>query len=188
MPNATRATMHQHRLLLRPLEQVARQRLEQVGPHRPKVLGHARALRSERPRVLTTDQEHGGVIRHGAKLLYAYAEEWEWYDSFYFCTVTLLTVGYGDLAPTTDISKAFTVVYILLGLSLIATCLGVIFGRLQDQMQKARDVVVIDSIDATPIKAVLSSLFFATTSTAAFAMFATHRASGSAPEVPSWDS
>ena len=49
-------------------------------------------------------------------VFYAYAEEWEWYDSFYFCTVTLLTVGYGDLAPTTDTSKAFTVIYILLGL------------------------------------------------------------------------
>ncbi|KAL1521752.1 hypothetical protein AB1Y20_021406 [Prymnesium parvum] len=68
---------------------------------------------------------------------YTYEEGWVWQDALYFCTVALLTVGYGDLAPSTDLSKMFTIVYILLGLSLIATCFGILFARLQDKMESA---------------------------------------------------
>lgn len=66
---------------------------------------------------------------------YMLAEGWEWQDSLYFCTVTLLTVGYGDYVPTSNMSKLFTICYILLGLSFIATCLGLLFGQLQDKIQ-----------------------------------------------------
>jgi hypothetical protein len=34
--------------------------------------------------------------------------------------VTLATVGYGDLHPTTDAAKLFTVVYVLVGLGVFA--------------------------------------------------------------------
>jgi voltage-gated potassium channel len=40
-------------------------------------------------------------------------------DAFYFSVITLTTVGYGDLSPTTPISKIFTVIYILLGISIL---------------------------------------------------------------------
>jgi hypothetical protein len=30
-------------------------------------------------------------------------------DAFYFCVVTLATVGYGDLSPTTPFAKVFTI-------------------------------------------------------------------------------
>jgi voltage-gated potassium channel len=43
-----------------------------------------------------------------------------WIDAFYFCTVTLATVGYGDITPTTDISKLFTIFYILIGIGVFA--------------------------------------------------------------------
>jgi hypothetical protein len=56
-------------------------------------------------------------------VVYRYAEEWTWVDSFYFSAVTLATVGYGDLAPTSDFSKIFTVFYILGGISLLASTL-----------------------------------------------------------------
>lgn len=42
-----------------------------------------------------------------------------------------LAVGYGDLAPTSDASKLFTVGYILFGLSIVATCLGLMIGELE---------------------------------------------------------
>merc|ERR1712216_327031 len=38
-------------------------------------------------------------------------------DAFYFCCTLLTTVGYGDIAPQTVPGKAFTMVYILLGLT-----------------------------------------------------------------------
>ena len=43
----------------------------------------------------------------------------------------IAAVGYGDLSPSSDLSKAFTIGYILMGLSLVATCLGVLIGEVQ---------------------------------------------------------
>ena len=54
-------------------------------------------------------------------LVYRVAEDWSWIDSFYFCVITLTTIGYGDFAPTTDFTKLFTVLYALLGVGVFAT-------------------------------------------------------------------
>ena len=44
-------------------------------------------------------------------LFYSAHEGWSIIDSVYFCVMTMSTVGYGDLTPTTDISKVFTVIF-----------------------------------------------------------------------------
>ena len=54
-------------------------------------------------------------------VFYHFVEKWSWLNSLYFCVVTLATVGYGDYAPTTDLSKVFTIFYILTGVAIIAT-------------------------------------------------------------------
>ncbi|HEY7465164.1 MAG TPA: potassium channel family protein, partial [Dehalococcoidia bacterium] len=54
-------------------------------------------------------------------VFYHYTEDWSWVDSLYFCTITLATIGYGDLTPTKDFTKLFTVVYVLVGLGIVAT-------------------------------------------------------------------
>lgn len=51
---------------------------------------------------------------------YVWAEGWTPVQSLYFCVVTLATVGYGDLHPTTEISQLFTIGYILAGIGIIA--------------------------------------------------------------------
>jgi hypothetical protein len=56
-------------------------------------------------------------------VVYRILEDWSWVDSFYFSTVAVTTVGFGDLTPSTDASKLFTVAYILSGISIIATFL-----------------------------------------------------------------
>ena len=56
---------------------------------------------------------------------YRLLEDWSWVDSLYFSVVAITTVGFGDLTPSTDASKLFTVAYILVGISLIATYLNV---------------------------------------------------------------
>lgn len=50
---------------------------------------------------------------------YHHAEGWSFVDSFYFSAVTLTTVGYGDLHPTTDVAKIFTVIYIFIGIGVL---------------------------------------------------------------------
>ncbi|MFZ5535223.1 MAG: potassium channel family protein [Patescibacteria group bacterium] len=49
---------------------------------------------------------------------YSSYEGWSYIDSFYFSVVTLATVGYGDLHPTTTATKLFTVAYIFIGVGL----------------------------------------------------------------------
>lgn len=58
------------------------------------------------------------LVLVGATLFYYFAEGWSWVDAFYFSVVTGLTIGYGDLAPSTDFSKLFTVVYGLVSVGL----------------------------------------------------------------------
>ena len=50
---------------------------------------------------------------------YHYIEGWSWIDSIYFCFISLATVGYGDFAPTTDLSKIFTIFYIANGIGVL---------------------------------------------------------------------
>lgn len=52
---------------------------------------------------------------------YHYVEDLSWLNSFYFCTITLATVGYGDITPHTDAGKLFTMFYVLAGIGIIAT-------------------------------------------------------------------
>lgn len=50
-------------------------------------------------------------------IFYRIVEGWGFVDSIYFSVMTLSTVGYGDLHPTTQLSKIFTMVYLVMGTS-----------------------------------------------------------------------
>lgn len=71
-------------------------------------------------------------------VVYHFLEDWGWVDSLYFSVVTLTSVGYGDLAPTTRASKLFTVVYIAVGISLLGAALNEILKRRQRLRRKRR--------------------------------------------------
>eukprot|EP01035_Chromulina_nebulosa_P006833 gene6833-9225_t len=57
-------------------------------------------------------------------LFYHYTENWSILDCIYFITVTLLTVGYGDVVPTNDTTRLFTVFMIIFGLIFILKILN----------------------------------------------------------------
>lgn len=46
-------------------------------------------------------------------------EGWNWVDSFYFTSTTLMTIGYGDLHPTMAMTKLFTVFFAFVGIGLM---------------------------------------------------------------------
>lgn len=66
---------------------------------------------------------------------YHFLEDWTWVDSFYFSAVAVTTVGFGDLTPSTDVSKLFTVAYIFAGIGIITTYLN---ARLRHRSSKRR--------------------------------------------------
>ena len=57
---------------------------------------------------------------------YHNVEGWSWIDSLYFSVITLATVGYGDLVPTTTTSKIFTIAYIFIGFSVFVSFAGML--------------------------------------------------------------
>ena len=50
----------------------------------------------------------------GSTTFYTWHESWSVMNSLYFSVVTMSTIGYGDLTPTTVYSKGFTIVFTFL--------------------------------------------------------------------------
>jgi len=48
-------------------------------------------------------------------------------DGLYFSVVSLTTVGYGDFTPATDVGKIFIMVYLLIGIAIIAALINNLF-------------------------------------------------------------
>lgn len=60
-------------------------------------------------------------------VFYHSTEGWSWIDSLYFSFISLTTVGFGDITPSTDIGKIFTIVYLTIGIGLILSFLDILF-------------------------------------------------------------
>jgi hypothetical protein len=73
--------------------------------------------------ILITYYAIGGVV-------YDELEGWPLLESSYFLTVTVTTVGYGDMVPATDEGKLFTVGYALLGLVFVFAALSPLLDAL----------------------------------------------------------
>ena len=75
----------------------------------------------------------GAVLLIGT-FAYHWLEGWSYLDSLYFCVISLATIGYGDLTPTTPEAKVFTIIYVINGIGIL---LG-LFDRIRAVREAAR--------------------------------------------------
>lgn len=66
-----------------------------------------------------------GLVLAAGTIFYHSVEGWSWLDSLYFSVTTLTTVGYGDLSPHTNFGKIFTMLFIMVGLGILAGFINV---------------------------------------------------------------
>jgi voltage-gated potassium channel len=68
-------------------------------------------------------------------VFYHNIEGWSWLNSLYFSVTTLTTVGFGDMHPTTDASKVFTIFYLIIGVGILLSFIN----RVAVQTRKLRN-------------------------------------------------
>lgn len=62
----------------------------------------------------------------------------DFFDALYWATVTLTTVGYGDMIPVTDIGRLISMISSLLGVAIIALPSGVITASYLEELRANR--------------------------------------------------
>lgn len=96
---------------------------------------------------MVRDREERGPVLLVASLLiigtafYMLVEGWSAVDALYFSSMSLATVGYGDLVPDTAAAKLFTVVYVLAGIGILVSFFTALASRtlaLQAERRRAR--------------------------------------------------
>ena len=78
-----------------------------------------------------------GVLLAGGTAFYSQVEHWSALDALYFCVMTIATVGYGDLTPTTALSKGFTIGFVILGIGVFASFVAKLVALRMDLHAKA---------------------------------------------------
>ena len=63
-------------------------------------------------------------------------EGWTWSSSFYFSVTTLTTVGMGDLVPSSDETRVFTAIFILVGVGVVIAALTSIGAKYLSSQEK----------------------------------------------------
>ncbi|KAI9589365.1 hypothetical protein GQX74_007534 [Glossina fuscipes] len=62
----------------------------------------------------------------GAGLLLLWEDDWSFFDGFYFCFITMTTIGFGDLVPKKPNYMLLCTLYILIGLALTSTIIELV--------------------------------------------------------------
>ena len=78
------------------------------------------------------------VLLLSGTLFYSYHEQWSLVDALYFCVMTMTTIGYGDLTPSTDISKVFTIFYAFTSIGVFVSLAAKLATGLMHQNQRHR--------------------------------------------------
>ncbi|XP_055615361.1 TWiK family of potassium channels protein 7 [Toxorhynchites rutilus septentrionalis] len=68
----------------------------------------------------------GVYLAAGTGLLLLWEEDWNFFDGYYFCFITMTTIGFGDLVPSKPNYMLLCTLYILVGLALTSTIIELV--------------------------------------------------------------
>ena len=57
-----------------------------------------------------------------------------YFEAVYWATISLTTVGYGDIYPVSTIGKIITMISSILGIAIVALPAGIITARMMDEL------------------------------------------------------
>ena len=64
----------------------------------------------------------------------------DYFDAVYWATVSLTTVGYGDIYPVTDAGRIITMLSSILGIAVVALPAGIITAGYMSEIEKDRGI------------------------------------------------
>ena len=88
------------------------------------------------------------IIFISSILFYHYSEKWDYLDSIYFVTMSLTTVGYGDLVPKSDMGKIFTIFLIWTGVSIAFFFIYSLAAYRQVMIEKTLNIHILERLKA----------------------------------------
>jgi voltage-gated potassium channel len=108
-------------------------------------------------RIMLRNQQTRGILLLATTyiflgaLAYSYIEGWPLDDAVYFTVVMLTTIGFGDLAPVTDVGRLFTIVYVILGLGILSAFIGAVVDAYAElRRARSQQSNTASSSDAVP--------------------------------------
>lgn len=100
-----------------------------------------KVLRKEKSILLTVMMIAIGYIFTTALIMFNIEESVmfaNYFDALYWATTTLTTVGYGDIYPTSELSRLISMISAILGVAIIALPSGVITASYLDELREAK--------------------------------------------------
>ena len=94
------------------------------------------ALKLELPETISWKALAGGAMLMFLWLIiwaaaFAYQEAWSWRDGFWYCYVTLTTIGFGDYHPRSNVGRFMAFLFVIPGLSIVSWFIQVVFQTSQ---------------------------------------------------------
>ncbi|XP_055524132.1 TWiK family of potassium channels protein 7 [Wyeomyia smithii] len=78
----------------------------------------------------------GVYLAAGTGLLLLWEDDWNFFDGYYFCFITMTTIGFGDLVPSKPNYMLLCTLYILVGLALTSTIIELVRRQYAQSWQK----------------------------------------------------